>query len=146
MLIEIIRTHMNQARLGADSVRKSLLVTLYAEALRVGKDKRNGITSDEEVIQVVRKFLNNVEETRQLLQSRSQPTPVQDQEIELLNVYLPAQMDQSQLTQVVSQIVQELGLTSIKSLGAVMAELKKRHAGAYDGKLAQQVVKQILSA
>jgi uncharacterized protein YqeY len=144
MLIDEIRADMMEARKGSDAVAKSLLVTLYSEAQRVGKDKRNGATTDEEVIGVIRKFAANVEETQRLLQARGQNTINQTRELELLITYLPTQMTQEGLESAVRVIVAELGLAGAKAMGAVMAELKARHAGTYDGKLASQVVKSIL--
>jgi uncharacterized protein YqeY len=144
MLIEQIRADMMEARKGSDAVAKSLLVTLYSEAQRVGKDKRNGATTDEEVIGVIRKFAANAEETQRLLQARGQNTINQTRELELLITYLPTQMTQEGLESAVRMIVSDLGLSGAKAMGAVMAELKARHAGTYDGKLASQVVKSIL--
>ena len=144
MLIDEIRADMMEARKGSDAVAKSLLVTLYSEAQRVGKDKRNGATTDEEVIGVIRKFAANAEETQRLLQARGQNTINQTRELELLITYLPTQMTQEGLESAVRVIVAELGLAGAKAMGAVMAELKARHAGTYDGKLASQVVKSIL--
>jgi uncharacterized protein YqeY len=144
MLIERIRADMMEARKGSDAVAKSLLVTLYSEAQRVGKDKRNGATTDEEVMGVIRKFAANAEETQRLLQARGQNTINQTRELELLITYLPTQMTQEGLESAVRSIVSELGLSGAKAMGAVMAELKTRHAGTYDGKLASQVVKSIL--
>ncbi len=135
---------MMEARKGSDAVAKSLLVTLYSEAQRVGKDKRNGATTDEEVIGVIRKFAANAEETQRLLQARGQNTINQTRELELLITYLPTQMTQEGLESAVRMIVSDLGLSGAKAMGAVMAELKARHAGTYDGKLASQVVKSIL--
>jgi uncharacterized protein YqeY len=144
MLIERIRNDMMVARKGTDTIAKSLLVTLYSEAQRVGKDKRNGATTDEEVMGVIRKFAANAEETQRLLQARGQNTINQTRELELLITYLPTQMTQGGLESAVRLIVSELGLSGAKAMGAVMAELKTRHAGTYDGKLASQVVKTVL--
>lgn len=144
MLIDQIRDDMIAARKADDAVAKSLLITLFSEAQMVGKNKRNGATTDEEVIGVIRKFAANVEETERLLQARGQDTQAQRRELEILAAYLPTQMTQEGLESAVRVIVRDLGVSGAKSMGAVMAELKARHAGTYDGKLASQVVKSIL--
>ena len=51
----------------------------------------------------------------------------------MLEAYLPAQLDAAALEAAVKAIAAELGTTQI---GPVMAELRKRHAGQFDGKLA----------
>jgi uncharacterized protein len=144
MLIDQIRDDMIAARKADDAVAKSLLITLFSEAQMVGKNKRNGATTDEEAIGVIRKFAANAEETERLLQARGQQTQAQRRELEILAAYLPTQMTQEGLESAVRVIVAELGLSGAKAMGAVMAELKARHAGTYDGKLASQVVKSIL--
>ena len=144
MLIEKIREDMIRARQGDDQVAKSLLVTLFAEASRVGKDKRNGATTDEEVISVVRKFSANAEETRKLLEARGQNALAQSRELALLAAYMPQQMSESELEAVVRDMVTTQNLSGAKAMGAVMAALKEAHAGKYDGKMASMVVKRVL--
>ena len=144
MLIEQIREDMNRARQGDDPVAKSLLVTLFSEATRVGKDKRNGATTDEEVVGVVRKFAANAEETRRLLEARGQSTLAQSRELALLAAYMPQQMTEQELKTAVEAIVARLGVSGGKAMGQVMAALKEAHGGKYDGKMASQVVKAVL--
>lgn len=144
MLMEKIRTDMITARKGSDTVARSLLITLYSEAQAVGKNKRNGDTTDEEVVAVVKKFKANLVETVQLLTARTQDATAQQHELVILENYLPRQMTESELRTVVEQIVTDLGVSGAKSMGQVMAALKEGHAGTYDGKLASQVVKTVL--
>lgn len=144
MLIDQIREDMIAARRGTDTVAKSLLVTLFSEVSMIGKNKRNGATTDDEAVAVIRKFLANSEETARLLQARGKDVSEQMREQEILKAYLPTQMTEAQLTQAVTQIVSDLNVSGAKAMGAIMAELKARHSGAYDGKLASQLVKQIL--
>jgi len=129
MMMQKLFTDMIAARKGDNAVAKSLLVTLYSEAARVGKDRRNGDTTDEEVIAVVKKFAANAEETRRLLSERGQDAAVQAQELDILNGYLPQQMDRATLDAVVHSIVHDMKLEGPKAMGSVMAELKKSYAG-----------------
>jgi uncharacterized protein YqeY len=144
MLIDQIRADMIAARKADDAVAKSLLITLFSEAQMVGKNKRNSVSTDEEVIGVIRKFAANAEETERLLQARGQDTQDQRRELEILAAYLPTQMTPQALESAVRAIVSDLGVSGAKAMGAVMAELKARHAGTYDGKQASQVVKSVL--
>lgn len=145
MLINKIRADMNQARQTGSGVAKSLLVTLFAEASRVGKDKRNGDTTDEECVAVVRKFIANAEETRKLLLDRGQDESAQLQEIALLNVYMPQQMTADQLRAVILDLINKQGLQGPKAMGQIMAALKAHHNGEYDGKMASELVKKMLA-
>jgi uncharacterized protein YqeY len=144
MLIDTVYADMITARKGSDSVAKNLLVTLYSEAAMVGKNKRNGPTTDDEVIATVKKFTANAEETVRLLEQRGTDVAVQKHEITILNRYLPQQMTEADLTDAVKTIVSTLGVNGPKAMGAVMAELKAQYAGKYDGKIASAVVKSVL--
>ncbi len=65
-------------------------------------------------------------------------------EIAILQKLLPQQMDDAALAKVVKDLVAELGATSVKDMGKVMAALKERHAGSIDMAKAGGVVKQHL--
>lgn len=67
MLIEKIKADSIEARKAKETVKANLLVTLLAEVTKVGKDKGNRATTDEEAIAVIKKFLKGVEETLQAL-------------------------------------------------------------------------------
>lgn len=145
MLIEQIRADMMRARKGDDTVAKSLLVTLFAEAQMVGKNKRNGVTTDDEVVAMVRKFSANTEETQRLLVARGQDATTQARELEILAMYLPKQLTRDELMAAIAQIVADQPEKSPKIMGKVMAELKARYGAAYDGKMASELVKAALA-
>jgi hypothetical protein len=145
MLIEKLRKDMITARKGDNAVAKSLLVTLYSEAAMIGKNKRNGDTTDEEVIAVIKKFAANAEETRRLLSERGQDFSAQVREIKILEDYLPQQLNHAGLDAVIHVIIHEMKLEGPKAMGTVMAELKRGYSGRYDGKLASELTKAALA-
>lgn len=144
-LIERLQADTVAARKGSDPVAKSLMVTLYSEASMVGKNKRNGDPTDDEVVATIKKFAANAEQTKALLAERHQNVDVQRRELEILNGYLPQQMTHQELSEAVEAIVTELGVTSPKGMGQVMAALKTRHGATYDAKLASELVKSQLT-
>lgn len=145
MLIDRIRGDMISARKGSDAVSKSLLVTLYSEASRVGKDKRNGSTTDDECVAVIRRFITNAQETARLLSSKGLATHNQQLELTLLESYLPSQLSADELQKAVVNITAELSATGTVTMGAIMAALKQKYAGRYDGKTASAVVRDVLN-
>lgn len=144
MLIEQIREQSLQARRAKDTVRATLLVTLYAEAARVGKDAGNRDTTDEEAQRVVRKFLKGVEESLAVLKDET-ARQVALAEKAILESLLPQRVTGEQLQAVVQDIVATLPEKSPKQMGAVMRTLKERLAGSYDGAEATTLVKQALA-
>lgn len=146
MLLDQIKTDSLAARKSGDAVEKSLLVTLYAEAAKVGKDAANRPSTDEEVVATVRKFMKNTEQTLADLRARNRGVSVQERELEILARYLPRQMSREEIEAAVETIAAGLDDVSPKAMGQVMGALKAAHGGAYDGKLAAEVVKARLAA
>ena len=66
-------------------------------------------------------------------------------EIEVIEGYLPKQMTAEETRTAVEEIVQELGLTSMKDIGALMKSLKAKFGSTVDGKQAQQAARSLLS-
>lgn len=68
------------------------------------------------------------------------------QELEIINEFLPKQMTEEEVTAEVSRIVEETGATDMKDLGKVMGLAMSQLKGKADGKLVQQIVKNILGS
>lgn len=66
-------------------------------------------------------------------------------EAELISAYLPPELDDDQLAEIVAAAVAESGATTVKDLGAVMKLVMARTAGQVDGKRAQAAVRKALS-
>ena len=63
----------------------------------------------------------------------------------IIETYLPQQMSEAEVTEVVKKIVAALGATSVKEMGKVMGEASKQLAGKADNKLISGIVKGLLS-
>jgi uncharacterized protein YqeY len=66
-------------------------------------------------------------------------------EAELISAYLPPELDDGQLAEIVSAAVAESGASTVKDLGTVMKLVMARTAGQVDGKRAQAAVREALS-
>lgn len=65
-------------------------------------------------------------------------------EIKVLSAYLPEQMSESELRELARQVITEVGASGPKDMGKVMGPLVSRTKGKADGKLVNQVVKELL--
>jgi uncharacterized protein YqeY len=126
-------------------IHGTLLTALIGEAEMVGKNKRNGPPSDEEVRAVIIKFIKGNTENIQLLEGGDNRANQFKIENDLLNSYLPQQMSAPELCDAIAAIGSELGLSSPRDMGTLMKTLKERHNGMYDGKSASQLVKDYLN-
>ena len=66
-------------------------------------------------------------------------------EVAVIERFLPQQMSDAEATAAIKAIVAEVGASSVKDMGKVMAALKERHAGQIDMSKASGLVKGALA-
>ena len=66
-------------------------------------------------------------------------------EIDIINHFLPQQMNEEETKQAIATVIQETGSTYIKDMGKVMGGLKAKYAGKMDFSTASQLIKTLLS-
>lgn len=133
-LLKKIKDDQLLARKERDTVVASLLTTLYAEAVRVGKDDGNRETTDKEVVAVIKKFLDNNKLSRDNIDDTDRLHVLAIEEA-ILNAYMPAQLSTEQLKALVDK-------TKFPQIGDFMKYLKDNHAGEYDAKLASTLYRE----
>ena len=65
-------------------------------------------------------------------------------EIEVLKEYLPQQLSEEELNQIVKDTISEVEATSMKDMGKIMSAIKPKIKGRADGKLVNELVKKNL--
>lgn len=66
-------------------------------------------------------------------------------QVEVLESYLPKQLDEAEIEAVVRDIIVKTGATSMKDMGKVMGTATKQLAGQADGRVVSSIVKKLLS-
>ena len=66
-------------------------------------------------------------------------------EIDIIEAYLPKQMDDAAVTAAIAEAIKETGAASPKDMGKVMGVASKQLAGKADGKMISETVKQLLA-
>lgn len=150
-ILSVIKEDNINSRKLRDSVKSSLLSTLYSEALNVGKNDGNRETTDKETLAVIKKFLDGVLFTIETLQFNSDDKIlVAIREKDILSTYIekfqPKQLTIEELTDIISGISATLTDKSPKQMGFVMKKLKDSYDGMYQGNEASKIVKEILSS
>lgn len=77
-------------------------------------------------------------------QGREDLAVVEQEEIEVIEKYLPEQMDMPTLEAKIKTIISDAGASSMKDMGKVMGLANKAFAGQADGKTISEVVKRLL--
>lgn len=122
-----IADDLKAAMKNGEESRKSLLRVIIGEMNRVDKN-----LPDERVIAIIKKMIEGVKLVGNV------------EEEKILSEYLPKQLDESQLTSLISALIFENSYT-VKDMGKIMSALKEKYNGQYDGKLASTLVKNLLS-
>ncbi len=66
-------------------------------------------------------------------------------ELKILEKYLPSMMSENEVKQLLNNIIKEVGAESLSDIGKVMQNVMQRGSGRVDGKLAQQILRGLLS-
>jgi uncharacterized protein YqeY len=117
---------------GIDKAAISLLTTLYSEAANIGINDGKRLSTDQEVMAVIKKFIKGIDEC--LIHATDKEPYLKEKSI--LAKYLPVQMSESDLTSAISTYITSRGTPSKAD---IMKYLKSAYAGKYDGKLAASV-------
>lgn len=102
---------------------------------------------DDGVIAVVSTLVKQRRESAQMYADNGRPELAAKEEAELavLQEYLPAQLGEEDIRELVKAAIAEVGATSIKDLGKVMPLVMGRTKGAADGKVVNQLVREYLA-
>lgn len=102
---------------------------------------------DDAVISVIGTLVKQRREAAQMYRDNDRLELAEKEEAELLVLqdYLPAQLGEAELREIVTAVVAEVGASSPKDIGKVMPQVMARTKGAADGKLVNQLVREQLS-
>jgi len=103
---------------------------------------------DAMLTEVLQKMIKQRRESIALYEqgNRTELADTEKAEVAVIEEFLPAQMDEEAMKAAIDAVVAEIGASSLKDMGRVMAAVKERHAGAMDMSKASGLVKARLSA
>ncbi|MFN3604761.1 MAG: GatB/YqeY domain-containing protein [Leptonema sp. (in: bacteria)] len=140
MLLEKLKKESLQSRKEKNEIKSNLLSTILSQVKLIAIDDGHREPKDQDVIQVVKKFLKNIEENIQLGQQGKLTKEALEQalkEKEILLEYLPKQLSEEELKEIIRN-------SGAKNIGEAMKFLKENYSEQYDGKLASKIAKEIL--
>ena len=149
MLEQRLEADIKAALLAGDSVKVLTLRGLKATLLnnKVAEGTRDSAMSDDQVIALFTKEAKKRQESADMyVQGGSQAkADAELAEKALIETYLPAQLDEAAIKEVIETVVSELGATDMKAMGQVIGSVKAKTAGAADGGIIARLVKERLS-
>jgi uncharacterized protein YqeY len=102
--------------------------------------------SEEAEIKVLQKLIKQRKESAEIYktQNRDDLYQIEVEELQVIEGYLPKQMDRAEIEAYLKDLIGRVGATSVKDMGKVMGAANKELAGKADGRTISEVVKQLL--
>lgn len=144
MISTTIDQEIKQAMLAKDQAKLRGLRAIKAAILLAKTEKGQAEELTEEAeMKILQRLVKQRKESATIYkeQGRDDLFAVEQEEIDVINQFLPQQLDSDAIAKVVARIIAETGATSIKEMGKVMGLANKELAGKADGKLIGELVK-----
>ena len=113
---------------------------------RAGPNKKE--TDDEDIKKLLKKMVKQRAESIDIYKknNRSDLLEVEQNEYDILTGFLPKQLSEEETKKICTTVISEIGASSLKDMGKVMGELKKKHADEIDFAKAGPLIKELLSS
>lgn len=114
--------------------------------LQVEKDNQVSL-EDNQIIEIIAKESKKRKDSLEDYEKSGREDLIAQvkEEIEILSEYLPKQLSEEELEQIIKEIIQQENATSMKDMGKVMKSAKEKIGARSDGKTINEIVKRLLS-
>ena len=142
---EKLRDELTTALKAGDAQRKTTLRMALASIKNAEVEARGEIKEDL-VLNLIQKEVKARQETIEGAQQANRPDLISkaEEEIAILNEFLPEQLSEEELRTLVQEAIEESGASSMAEIGAIMGVLMPKIRGKADGKQANQIVRDLL--
>ncbi len=149
MLKEQLKDELKQSMLAKDALKTSVLRMLIS-AIGYTEIQKGGAgyeATDEDVLSVIQKEVKQHKDSIEQFSAagRQELVDKETKELELLQVYLPAQMSEDDVRGLVASAIKQSGASSISEIGKVMGVLMPQVKGKADGGMVSKIVKEELT-
>ena len=137
---------LKEAMKEKDELKKDTITMLRAAILQVEKDEKKVLTQSE-MEAIVAKQIKSRKESLNDYEKANRDDIVSKikKEIEILTKYLPEQLTENEIKELIEEAIKKTGATTPRDMGKVMQEIRPQIAGKADGKFVSDMVKQMLA-
>ncbi|OYQ32194.1 aspartyl-tRNA amidotransferase [Sandarakinorhabdus cyanobacteriorum] len=149
MLRDAIKTATIEAMKARDTARTSALRLISAALKNKDIELRTGTAPADDDVVVADVLMKMAKQRRESIEmydkgGRAELADAERAELAVIESFLPKQMDEAEAMAAIKAVVAELGASSVKDMGRVMAAVKDRFAGKLDMSKASGMVKAAL--
>ena len=145
-LIARLEADLKQSMKERDGERRDALRLILA-ALRSAEKELRRPLHDEEELQVLQRERKRRHEAIEAYRAagREQQAEAEAYELEVLEEFMPEPLTEAEIERIVDDAIAEVGATSLRDLGRVMADVMPQVAGRADGSTVSQIVREKLA-
>lgn len=150
----MLRSRLSEALKEALKARDKRTVATVRLILAAVKDRDIAVRgngsgdpiSDDDILGLLQTMVRQRHESIALFEKggRKDLADRERKEIEVVQRFLPAQLDEAEITSATKKAIEELGAAGLKDMGRVMGKLKSKYAGKMDFGKASSVAKELL--
>ena len=147
-VLSTLTEEMKNAMRSKDSLKlESLRAIKSAVLLAQTSGGASGELTDEEAIKLLQRLVKQRKDSAEIFhqQGRLDLAAPEEAQIKIIEQFLPEQLDESAITEIVTAIIAKIGATGMQDMGKVMGMASKEMAGKADGKTISAIVRQKLS-
>ncbi len=144
-LKERLREDMKEAMKSKDKVKLST-IRMINSLIKNSEIEKRGELTDDEIVQLLMKYAKQRRESIEMYEKGGRQDLVEKEKAELAVVesYLPKQLSEDELKEIVKKAIEETGASSVKDLGKVMKAVMPRVKGRADGSVVNRIVREML--
>lgn len=142
-----ITADLKQAIKNQEQIKVSVLRLLEAALQNAEIKKNREKLTEDEVLKVIKSEVKKREEAIQIYKENAKEDQAakESSEVEILKEYLPEQLSEDKIKEIVDKIKQEQGIDDPKDFGKLMGAVMKESGGQADGGLVKKLVTETLN-
>ncbi|MDQ3067233.1 MAG: GatB/YqeY domain-containing protein [Actinomycetota bacterium] len=145
-LIAEIREQLETAMREGDAARRDTLRLILSSLQGAEKELQRPLSEDEELQVLQRERKKRVEASEAFRSAgREEQADLEDDELDVLEEFMPEPISEDELERIVDDVIAEVGATSMRDIGRVMADVMPQVAGRADGSAVSQLVREKLA-
>ena len=145
-LIAEIKEQLEDAMREKDAPRRDALRLILSSLQGAEKELQRSLSEDEE-LQVLQRERKKRLEAAEAFRAggREEQAEGEEAELEVLEEFMPEPLSEDELEEIVDDVIAEVGATSMRDIGRVMADVMPQVAGRADGSAVSQLVREKLA-
>jgi uncharacterized protein YqeY len=144
-LKERLISDMKEAMKAKDKVKLST-IRMINSLIKNAEIEKKGELTDDEIVSLLMKYAKQRRESIQMYEKGGRQDLVEKEreELSIVESYLPEQMSEEEIRELVEEAVRETGAKSLKDMGTVMKYLMPKVKGKAEGSLVNRIVREVL--